>query len=184
MLRTRSRKPGASMTSSTALPTAIASGLPPKVEPCVPAVMPLAGFRRGKTGADRKAAAERLGERHDVRRRRRRADRRTARRCGPCRSAPRRRSAAGRARRRARAARAGTVGGTTRTPPSPCTGSIRIAAVSRPDRASSPPRDRRTAPGRSRRPAGRSLRDISCCRPAASVASVRPWKAPSKVMIR
>ncbi len=29
------------MTSSTALPAAIASGLPPKVEPCVPAVMPL-----------------------------------------------------------------------------------------------------------------------------------------------
>ena len=35
-------KPGASTTSSTALPTAIASGLPPKVVPCVPAVIPLA----------------------------------------------------------------------------------------------------------------------------------------------
>ena len=39
---TRSKKPSASMTSSTALPAAIASGLPPKVEPWVPAVMPLA----------------------------------------------------------------------------------------------------------------------------------------------
>src|SRR4051794_17480642 len=37
---TRSRKPGASITSRVALPAAIASGLPPKVEPCVPAVIP------------------------------------------------------------------------------------------------------------------------------------------------
>ena len=49
-----------------------------------------------------------------------------------CRSAPRRRPAAGRARRRARAARAGTRGGTSRTPPSPWIGSIMIAAVSGP----------------------------------------------------
>ena len=44
---------GASITSSTALPTAIASGLPPKVEPCVPAVMPLAASavaRQAPTG--------------------------------------------------------------------------------------------------------------------------------------
>src|SRR5664280_3035373 len=39
--RTRSRKPFAVITSSAALPAAIASGLPPKVEPWVPAVMPL-----------------------------------------------------------------------------------------------------------------------------------------------
>ena len=62
--RRGSRRP--SITSSTALPTAIASGLPPKVEPCVPAVMPLAASLGGETGADRKAAAERLGDRHDV----------------------------------------------------------------------------------------------------------------------
>src|SRR6185437_531418 len=35
-----SKKPGFSMTSSTALAAAIASGLPPKVEPCEPGVMP------------------------------------------------------------------------------------------------------------------------------------------------
>ena len=40
--RTPSRKPGASITSSTALAALIASGLPPKVEPWVPAVMPFA----------------------------------------------------------------------------------------------------------------------------------------------
>ena len=48
------------------MPAAIASGLPPKVEPWVPAVMPLRGLGGGKAGADREAAAERLGERHDV----------------------------------------------------------------------------------------------------------------------
>ena len=35
-----SKKPGSSMTSSTALAAATASGLPPKVEPCEPGVMP------------------------------------------------------------------------------------------------------------------------------------------------
>ncbi len=61
-----SRKPGASTTSSTALPTRVASGLPPKVEPCVPAVMPFAASAGRKTGADREAAAERFRQRHDV----------------------------------------------------------------------------------------------------------------------
>src|SRR5450631_3966546 len=52
-LRTFSMKPGAVMTSMTALPTAIASSLPPKVEPCVPGVMPLAASavaRQAPTG--------------------------------------------------------------------------------------------------------------------------------------
>src|SRR5262245_37855233 len=40
--RTRSRKPSASTTSSRAPAAAIASGFPPKVEPWVPTVMPLA----------------------------------------------------------------------------------------------------------------------------------------------
>src|SRR5215470_277226 len=39
--RTLSRNPGAKTTSSTALPAAIANGLAPKVEPWVPAVIPL-----------------------------------------------------------------------------------------------------------------------------------------------
>ena len=54
------------MTSSVALAALIASGLPPKVEPWVPAVMPFAASSVARHGADRKAAAERLGERHDV----------------------------------------------------------------------------------------------------------------------
>ena len=45
----------------------MASGLPPKVEPCVPAVIPLAASAVGEARPDRKTAAERLGERHDVR---------------------------------------------------------------------------------------------------------------------
>src|SRR6516165_8459623 len=39
---TCSKKPGLSITSSTALAAATASGLPPNVEPCVPGVMPVA----------------------------------------------------------------------------------------------------------------------------------------------
>src|SRR6185437_9205342 len=39
---TRSKKPGLSMTSSTAFAAAIARGLPPKVEPCEPGVIPAA----------------------------------------------------------------------------------------------------------------------------------------------
>ena len=55
------------MTSSTALATAQASGLPPKVEPCVPAIMPGRGARGGEAGADREAAAQPLGDGGDVR---------------------------------------------------------------------------------------------------------------------
>ena len=48
--------------------TAIASGLPPKVDPCEPTVIPFRGFRRRQAGANRKAAAKRFRERHDIRR--------------------------------------------------------------------------------------------------------------------
>src|SRR6266852_33318 len=40
----RSKKLDSSITSSTALPAATASGLPPKVEPWLPATMPIAAF--------------------------------------------------------------------------------------------------------------------------------------------
>src|SRR5262249_30402123 len=63
--RILSKNPGANITSSVALPAAMASGLPPKVEPCVPAVMPLPAAAVVRN-AHREAAAERLGERHDV----------------------------------------------------------------------------------------------------------------------
>ena len=52
--------------SSTALPTAMASGLPPKVEPWVPARHALGRLGGGQAGAEREAAADALGERHDV----------------------------------------------------------------------------------------------------------------------
>ena len=52
--------------SSTAPPTPVASGLPPKVVPCVPSVMPLPASSRLRKGAERKAAADALCDRHDV----------------------------------------------------------------------------------------------------------------------
>ncbi len=113
------------------------------------------GTRR--SGSRRRA----LGERHDVGRDAGAHDRRTARRCGRCRSAPRRRSAAGRARRTARAARAGNSGGTTRTPPSPWIGSIRIAAVSGAIAALAASRSPNGDLVEALRRPGRSLRDIS-----------------------
>ena len=57
------------------------------------------------------------------------AGRRTTRRSGPCRSAPRRGSAARRARRRACAGPAGSPGDGMLIPPSPWIGSTRTAAV-------------------------------------------------------
>ena len=59
----------------------------------------------GQAGAKRKAAADRLGDGHDVRCRCRPIRGRTACRSGPCRTGFHRRSAAGRAHRTARSAR-------------------------------------------------------------------------------
>ena len=59
-------KPSASRTSSTASAAAMASGLPPKVLPWVPAVMPDGGFFGGQDGAHRKAAAEAFRRPYDV----------------------------------------------------------------------------------------------------------------------
>ena len=44
----------------------MASGLPPKVEPWLPAVMPTRRLLGGQAGAQREAAADALGDRHDV----------------------------------------------------------------------------------------------------------------------
>ena len=143
----------------------------------------LARLARREAGAHREAAADALGDRHDVGRRRRRAGRRRACRCGRRRSAPRRRSAAGRARRTARAGRAGTAAARGRTPPSPWIGSIRIAAVSGPIAAFSAswsPNGTWSKPSTF----GPKPSRYFFCPPAAMVASVRPWKAPSKVMMR
>ena len=63
---TSSRKPSASTTSSTALPTAMASGLPPKVVPWMPVVMPFAASAVARHARHREAAADALGDRHDV----------------------------------------------------------------------------------------------------------------------
>ncbi|EAL60243.1 conserved hypothetical protein [Wolbachia endosymbiont of Drosophila simulans] len=44
LISTFFKKPGLSNSSSTALPTEVASGLPPKVEPCIPTAIYLAAF--------------------------------------------------------------------------------------------------------------------------------------------
>ncbi len=64
--RLSSRKPSASTTSSTALPTAMASGLPPKVVPWTPVGHARGRRLGGQDRAHRKAAANALGDRHDV----------------------------------------------------------------------------------------------------------------------
>ena len=74
-------------------------------------------------------------------------------------------------------------GAATRTPPSPMMGSIRMAAVRSPTArfvASRSPNGTWSKPST----AGPKPSRYFCCPPAASAASVRPWKAPSKVMIR
>ena len=50
--------------------TAVASGLPPKVEPCVPAVMPLAASAVARHAPIGNPPPRPFGDRHDVRRRR------------------------------------------------------------------------------------------------------------------
>ena len=146
----------------------MASGLPPKVEPCVPAVMPLRGLGGGEAGAERKSAAERLGERHDV---------------GGDAGALVGEQLAGAADAGLHlvedqqqavlvaelAQRAQELG---RHDAHAAFAHDRLdqdRAGRRPDRAPWSPRDRRTASGRSRRPPGRSRRDISSGRrPRAS----------------
>ena len=66
------------MTSSIALPIAIASGLPPKVVPCTPTVRPRAASAVARQRRHRKAAADALGGGRECRARRRNAHRRKA----------------------------------------------------------------------------------------------------------
>ena len=54
------------MVSSTASPAAQASGLPPKVVPCLPGLSSLGRVAGADAGTDRDAAAQALGEGHDV----------------------------------------------------------------------------------------------------------------------
>ena len=99
----------------------------------------LARFARRQAGAEREAAADALGDRHDVGRRRRRARRQRTCRCGRRRSGPRRRSEAGHARRRARAGRAGTAAARAARRPRPGSarsGSRPFPVRSRPSSAS------------------------------------------------
>ena len=65
--RAWSSSPSDAMVSSTASPAAQASGLPPKVEPCMPGGEHRAHRRaEGHEGTDRHAAAEALGQGHRV----------------------------------------------------------------------------------------------------------------------
>ena len=124
----------ASSSSSTAATTAHAAaqatGLPPKVEAWSPGTKPVGASSDDEERADRQAVREPLRERDGV---------------GPhalvlpgeeragaadARSAPRRGRASRRARRRAPARARASRRASGRTPPSPCTGSSRIAAVS------------------------------------------------------
>ena len=73
--------------------------------------------------------------------------------------------------------------GDNATPPSPWIGFDQDRGGIRPDRFPSPLQDRRTAPDRSLRPRSEAF-EVFLLPPAASVARVRPWKAPSKVMMR
>ena len=97
---TWSSSPSFSMVSMTASAAAQATGLPPNVVPWLPGCSRSPASPSADAGADRDAAAEALGQGDDVGRRRREpAGGRTTRRCGRCRSAPRRATAARRARR-------------------------------------------------------------------------------------
>src|SRR3972149_3870943 len=66
MARTCSRNFGWLTMSTSALPTAIASGLPPNVEPWVPAGMPLAPPGSPQARTQGEAPADALGRGHDV----------------------------------------------------------------------------------------------------------------------
>ena len=125
--------------------------------------------------ADRQAVREPLRERDGVRARRRDAARRRMRRCARRRSAPRRGSAARRARRRARAPRRAPRRGSGCTPPSPCTGSSRIAAVCGPTCSASVSGVANTAPGTS----GSNGARFAGWPVTESAPIVRPWNEPS-----
>ena len=114
-------------------PAAVATGLPPKVVPCWPAVKQRRSLRaEGRAGADREAAAQALGQGDGVGQDpspSATAGTRTSCRCGRCRSGPRRGSAG---RRRAwwlRGRPSGSPAGSGRTPASPWIGSRKTAAT-------------------------------------------------------
>ena len=118
-----------SIVSTTAQAAAHATGLPPNVEAWSPGLEAGRRVVGDEQRADRQAVREPLRERDRVGPHAELLPREEGAACGRRRSAPRRGSAARRARRRARAPAASTSGASGWTPPSPCTGSSRIAAV-------------------------------------------------------
>ena len=62
----RSSSPSSRIVSSTASAAAAAIGLPPKVEPCAPAVIRSAASPKARVAPIGQAAAERLGQGDDV----------------------------------------------------------------------------------------------------------------------
>ena len=180
---TWSRKPSASTTSSTALPTAMASGLPPKVVPWLPAVMPRAASAvarqtpSGKPPPMPLAALMMSGATPDH----------SWANSLPVRPTPVWTSSM--------MSRRPCSSQSARRPRRHCGGTDADAALAL-DRLD---QDARPSPGRWRPAGPRGRRSGTwskpstfgpkpsmyfCWPPAAMVASVRPWKAPSKVMIR
>ena len=159
-----------SIASTTAQAAAHDTGLPPKVEAWSPGTKPVGAASEtssapiGRPFASPFASVTASGRTPCAARRR-------TRRSGRRRSAPRRRRASRRARRRAPRASASVSVVSGRTPPSPWTGSRKIAAVSGPDGAGER-LGRREADARDERLERRPLRRLAGDRERAHRAPV------------
>ena len=125
----RSTRPSSSNTSRTASAAACATGLPTYVPPIAESAGASMISARADDGGQRQAGGDRLRDGDQVGLDARSARSRTSSRCGRSRSAPRRRRGRCRARRRCARTPWRNSGGATTNPPSPCTGSITIAAT-------------------------------------------------------
>ena len=173
-----STRPSRSIASSTASAAAAIGGEPPNVVAWSPRSKPRVGRVRGEQRADREAAGEPLGDGRWRRASHPRARRRTMRRSARCRSAPRRRAAARRGGRRARVRARARRRRSARRRPRPGSARPALRRCPGPTAAASAARSLR---GTCWKPAGTGSNGsrLAADQPAASVASVRPWNAPS-----
>ena len=133
----RAAAPGRRSPRAPPAPRAAATGPPAKVEPWSPRLEHVAELGRGDAGADRQAAAERLGGGHHVGPHRQLLVGPERSRSAPSRSGPRRRRAAAPAASQASRAATSTSSAIGKTPASPWIGSIITAAVRSPTAARS-----------------------------------------------